>query len=54
MTPEQFKRQMEKLNTGGDIEAEHSLADRLMCEVLRELGYGDGVELFEKMEKWYA
>jgi hypothetical protein len=53
MTPEQFKEEMEKLITG-DEEADHSAADRLMCRTLNELGYGSGVEIFEKMDKWYA
>ena len=37
-----------------DIEAGHAVADHLMCELLKSLGYGEGVEVFENMKKWYA
>jgi hypothetical protein len=32
----------------------HEIADQIMCNILRRLGYGEGVRLFEEMEKWYA
>jgi len=32
----------------------HIEADDLMCAQLRRLGYGDGVDVFEEMDKWYA
>jgi hypothetical protein len=53
MTPEEFMAAMQKLNTG-DEEADHSNADKLMCEVLKQFGYEAGVEIFIKMTKWYA
>lgn len=31
----------------------HIAADELMCEVLKSLGYQDGVRAFEHMDKWY-
>ncbi|WP_176728082.1 hypothetical protein [Synergistes jonesii] len=31
----------------------HGPADELMCEVLTELGYGEGIEVFNKMLKYY-
>ena len=37
-----------------DKEGRHQDADRLMCIVLRKLGYGKGVEIFENADKWYA
>lgn len=37
-----------------DQEDAHMMADKLMCEYLRELGYGTGVDIFEKIPKWYA
>ena len=37
-----------------DEEDAHVLADALMCEILRELGYGEGVDIFLNMSKWYA
>lgn len=54
MTPEQFKTEMEQIERSGDTEGGHVDADELMCRVLRELGYGDGVEVFERMDRWYA
>ena len=36
------------------IDDGHEKADELMCELLRELGYGEAVEIFEKMKKWYS
>ena len=37
-----------------DQEDTRIMADKLMCELLRELGYGEGVDIFEKIPKWYA
>lgn len=37
-----------------DEEIGHHAADDLMCELLRELGYGEGIDIFESMPKWYA
>lgn len=30
------------------------MADKLMCDVLTQLGYGEGVEIFKNAPKWYA
>lgn len=56
MTPEEFADKMEAIrdDPNGDTESDHAKADDLMCELLRSLGYGDGVKIFEAMEKWYA
>lgn len=37
-----------------DEEGAHVKADELMCEVLRELGYGEAVDVFKNMRKRYA
>jgi len=37
-----------------DREGAHYEADNLMCGLLRRLGYGDGIDVFEEMDKWYA
>ena len=37
-----------------DPEGRHDEMDKLMCKLLRELGYGDGVDVFERQEKWYS
>lgn len=55
-TPDQFRSQMQKIREelGGDEEVAHARMDDLMCRVLVELGYRDGVGIFDKQEKWYA
>ncbi len=52
--PAEFARRMKKIKAAGDIEGGHSDADKLLCETLRSLGYGEGVDMFEAMSKWYA
>jgi hypothetical protein len=44
MTPDEFAAEMEVLavNNADDPETTHSQADHLLCEVLREMGYGKG------------
>ena len=37
-----------------DPEARHITADDILCDLLRDLGYGDVAEAFKKIEKWYA
>ena len=54
MTPEEFKEKMDEIRAIGYEEDCHIYGDKLMCELLRSLGYGDGVEIFEKMPKWYS
>jgi len=38
----------------GDPEAAHSMADEVLCDLLRQLGFADVVEEWSKVEKWYA
>ena len=55
MTPEEFKTKMQSIpDYPTDKEAAHSEADDLMCDLLEELGYGEGVAVFRAMEKFYA
>jgi hypothetical protein len=57
MTPKEFARAMREIQPPGergDAEIEHQNADALMCEVLKELGYEEGVEIFLGMTLWYA
>ncbi len=39
---------------GWDAEDVHSAADKLLCEILTELGYTKTVEAFNSLEKWYS
>ncbi len=37
-----------------DSEVAHGDADNLLCELLTRLGYGDVVEAWKKVKKYYA
>lgn len=59
MTKEEFYHKMlalkEKyIDERDDKECFHCYADDLMCDLLIELGYGQGVEVFLDEPKWYA
>lgn len=54
MTEREFAARMLQCSLGMDTEGKHVVADRLMCEVLRALGYEKGVKIFEAMPKWYS
>lgn len=53
MTPQEFKEKMLSLRSG-DEEMAHYQMDNMICVLLRELEYDDGVDVFEAQEKWYA
>lgn len=57
MTPEEFKSKMEEFVKDYERyedEAEtHINMDGLMCQVLSDLGYSEGVDIFCKQDKWY-
>ena len=50
MSPEVFKSTMEELAASNSLtkNARHKEMDSLMCKVLKSIGYGDGVDIFEK------
>ena len=57
MNPQVFYEKMKRLrgdNDDYDKELTHDAMDNLMCEVLTELGYEDGVKVFQETDKWYA
>lgn len=54
MDKEEFAKRMAEIAKNLDSEVGHGEADDLLCEVLRELGYGEGIDIFESMHKWYA
>jgi hypothetical protein len=54
MTPEEFAKKMREIFRKRDKEGRHSEADKLMCELLKSLGYEKGVKIFEKSDKWYS
>lgn len=66
ITPEEFKKRMNELSKNvmelddqnpdmtSMIEKAHVQADELMCQILTDLGYEEGIDLFKKMEKYYV
>lgn len=54
MTREAAIERLKQLLVSGDVEASHSEADRILCELLTSLGYGDVVAAWDDVEKWYA
>lgn len=54
MTPEEFAEAMKEIAEGNDPECVHSYMDDLMCQLLDDLGYEEGVNIFLDAEKWYA
>lgn len=57
--PAEFERKMQEYLDAEDadhydFEQAHINADHLICEVLKQLGYEKGVEIFHKLGKWYA
>lgn len=43
-----------ELATNGDTEAAHADADKVLTDLLTALGYGDVVEAWDAVDKWYA
>ena len=54
MNPEEFHEKMLELIDDSDPEGSHFDMDELMCYVLEELGFEDGVQVFRHAYKYYA
>ena len=56
MTKARAMQEMQELVDMGnaDPEASHGRADDVLCAFLRHLGHDDLVDLFDKVDKWYA
>lgn len=51
LTPEKFLEKMKKAyNKGYDIDLGHQAMDDIMCDLLRSLGYGKGVDFLSKLK----
>lgn len=50
---EQYKSRMMAIDDS-DCEAAHEEADDILCEILNNLGYGEVVDAYNNIEKWYA
>jgi hypothetical protein len=54
-TPTEFCNKMQEIvDSEGDTEQLHCDLDDYLCRVLIELGYGDGISIFNKQSLWYA
>lgn len=53
-SPAEFEAAMEELSSIDDVEQRHILMDIAMCKLLRTLGYGKGINIFEATPKWYT
>ncbi len=55
-TPEEFAEAIEMAASeyAGDEELRHVAMDDIKGKLLRELGYGKSVDIFNSTEKWYA
>ena len=53
MDPEVFKNTMDDLATSNSLTKEdrHKEMEGLMCEVLRSIGYDDGIDIFERTKE---
>lgn len=56
LSPSEFFNAMQEivLRCGADSEAAHLSADQLLCDQMDCLGYGEGIEIFKAMVKYYA
>lgn len=54
MSPDEFLERMKEYASCNYPEEFHLNADGLMCDLLRKLGYGEGIDFFEKQERWYS
>lgn len=54
MNAQEFKAHMQLISVQAreDIEAAHIEADDLLCNQLSELGYTEGIKIFQSMEKF--
>ena len=53
-TPEWFYNKMMACHDMDDTETAHWNADMVMCQLLTHLGFVDGVNVFNDMEKYYS
>jgi len=54
MDTQEFEKRMREIAKVKCSEDRHIMADSLLCDVLIQLGYGDGVEVYENIDKCYS
>lgn len=52
--PSDFAKEMAVLGAKEDLKFRHILMDKAMCELLKQLGYAEAVDIFNSVEKWYG
>lgn len=50
----EFLERMHEHVKDTDYEVAHSRADDLLCDLLKELGFKEVVDVYDKVGKWYA
>jgi ABC-type uncharacterized transport system fused permease/ATPase subunit len=48
------EKKMRKALANPDTEEAHALADEILVKLLRQLGYKELCDLYERVDKWYA
>lgn len=51
---DKYLSQLNDLISENDVEKKHIDADNILCELLKELGFNEIVESFNKLKKWYG
>lgn len=51
---EKYIRLLNQYCFSGDVELDHGVADSLLVDLLKELGYEEVVSVYDKVDKWYA
>ena len=52
--PTKWMERMRECVANDDTEGAHCDADSILCEVLRATGFGDLVDEYHKVDKWFA
>lgn len=53
MTPKEFEQKMREIANEWNAEDRHYEADCLMADLLKELGYSAGIEVYDEFDKYY-
>lgn len=53
-TPEELAQEMKEIAKCIWTEERHLQGDAALCETLKALGYGEAVQIFCNMDKWYS
>ena len=49
-----YVKELRALQNDSDTEKVHAVVDGILCELLRDLGYGEVVDAYEQLDMWYA